>query len=96
MQHMGPKFRAPSKDDVSEWTLAGGKNLGIKHGQHIDYNRPHLKEDYTLNYDEWKALCGKPKDEKARLSNVMITMLQKMEVNDEKFVDSLGPVSELI
>ena len=75
--------------------LAGGKGLGLKHGQHLDYNRPHLKDDYTLTYDEWRALCGKPKDEKARLSNVMLTMLQKMEVNAEKFVDSLGPVSEI-
>ena len=76
--------------------LAGGRGLGLKHGQHIDYNRPHLKEDYTLSYDEWRALCGKPKDDKARLSNVMLTMLQKMEVNSEKFVDSLGPVSEIV
>ncbi len=76
--------------------LADGENLDLKHGQHINYNRPHLKEDYTLSYDEWKFLCGKPKDEKDRLSNVMITMLQKMEVNAEKFVDSLGPVSEVI
>ena len=43
-----------------------------------------------------RALCGKPKDEKARLSNVMLTMLQKTEVNTEKFVDSLGPVSEVV
>jgi hypothetical protein len=43
-----------------------------------------------------KSLCGKPKDEKARLSNIMVTMLQKMEVNAEKFLDSLGPVSEVI
>jgi len=76
--------------------LAGGKGLGLKHGQHIDYNKPHLKEDYTLSYDEWRSLCGKPKDGKARLSNVMLTMLQKMEVNAETFVDSLGPVSEVI
>ena len=76
--------------------LAGGRGLGLKHGQHIDYNRPHLKEDYTLSYDEWRNLCGKPRDEKARLSNVMLTMLQKMEINTEKFVDSLGPVSELV
>jgi hypothetical protein len=26
----------------------------------------------------------------------MLTMLQKMEVNTEKFVDSIGPVSEII
>jgi hypothetical protein len=76
--------------------LAGGRGLGLKHGTHIDYNRPHLKQDYTLSYDEWKALCGKPKDTKARLSNVLVTMLQKMDVNAEKFVDSLGPVSEVI
>ncbi len=76
--------------------LAGGRGLGLKHGQHIDYNRPHLKEDYTLSYDEWRSLCGKPMDGKARLSNVMLTMLQKMEVNAETFVDSLGPVSEIV
>lgn len=76
--------------------LAGGRGLGLKHGQHLDYNKPHLKEDYTLSYEEWRGLCGKPKDGDARLSNVMLTMLQKMEVNSEKFVDSLGPVSEII
>lgn len=76
--------------------LAGGKGLGLKHGRHIDYNRPHLKGDYTLSYDEWRSLCGKPKDDKARLSNVMVTMLHKMDVKAEKFVDSLGPVSEII
>jgi len=74
--------------------LAGGSGLGLKHGQHIDYNFPKGNE-YKLDYDEWRSLCGKPKDPKARLSNVMLTMLQKMEVNAEKFVDSLGPVSEL-
>ena len=76
--------------------LAGGRGLGLKHGQHIDYNRPFLKGDYTLGYDEWREISGKPKDGKARLSNVMLTMLQKMDVHTEKFVDSLGPVSELI
>ena len=75
--------------------LAGGRGLGLKHGQHLDYNRPHLKTDYTLSYDEWRSLCGKPKDDQARLSNLMLTMLQKMEVKAEKFVDSLGPVSEI-
>ncbi len=76
--------------------LAGGKGLGLKHGQHLDYNRPRLKEDYTLSYDEWRSLCGKPKDGNARVSNLLVTMLQKMEVNAETFVDSLGPVSEIV
>ena len=75
--------------------LAGGRGLGLKHGQHIDYNFPNGNA-YTLGYDEWRSLCGKPKDPNARLSNLMLTMLQKMEVNAEKFVDSLGPVSEIV
>ena len=74
--------------------LAGGRGLGLRHGQHIDYNNPK-GFDYKLDYDEWRALCGKPKDEKARLSNVMLTMLQKMDVKTEKFVDSIAPVSEI-
>jgi hypothetical protein len=76
--------------------LAGGRGLGFKHGQHIDYNRPFLKGDYTLGYDEWREISGKPKDGNARLSNLMLTMLQKMDVHTEKFVDSLGPISEII
>jgi uncharacterized protein DUF1552 len=77
--------------------LAGGRGLGLKHGQHIDYNKPKLKTpDYTLSYDEWRAISGKPLDGDARLSNVMLTMLQKMDVHAEKFVDSLGPVSDIV
>jgi hypothetical protein len=76
--------------------LAGGRGLGLKHGQHIDYNRPFLKGDYTLSYDEWREISGKPKDSNARLSNLMLTMLQKMDVHTEKFVDSLGPVSAIV
>ncbi len=75
--------------------LAGGRGLGLKHGQHLDYNRPR-GGDYTLKYDEWLNLSGPPKDQKARLSNVLLTMLQKMEVEAERFVDSLGPVSEIL
>lgn len=74
--------------------LAGGNGLGLKHGQHLDFNQP--ADGYKLDYDEWRNLCGKPKDEKARLSNLMLTMLHKMDVRSEQFVDSLGPVSELL
>lgn len=76
--------------------FAGGSGLGIKHGQHIDYNRPFLKNDYTLDYKEWKSLCGRPKDDKARLSNLLLTMIQKMDVPCEKFADSIAPVSEIL
>jgi hypothetical protein len=75
--------------------LAGGRGLGLKHGQHIDYNHPK-GHAYTRSYEEWMGLCGKPRDDKARLNNVLLTMLQKMSVETEKFVDSTGPVSEVV
>ena len=75
--------------------LAGGRGLGLRHGQHIDFNFPKGNR-YSLDYDEWRALCGKPKDPNARLSNLMLTMLHKMQVNQETFVDSLGPISAII
>ena len=76
--------------------LAGGRALGFKHGQHIDYNLPKIGAYELGNASGHYGLCGKPKDDKAHLSNLLLTMLQKMEVNAEQFVDSLGPVSELM
>ena len=76
--------------------LAGGRGLGFKHGQHIDYNLPIIKAYDLANSGAHYGLCGKPVNDQAHLSNLLLTMLQKMEVNAEKFVDSLGPVSELV
>ena len=76
--------------------LAGGRALGFKHGQHLDYNLPKLGKYDLANAGAHYGICGKPVNDQAHLSNLLLTMLQKMEVNSEKFVDSLGPVSELI
>ena len=76
--------------------LAGGRGLGFKHGQHLDYNLPKLGSYDLANAGAHYGICGKPVDDKAHLSNLLLTLLQKMEVNTEQFVDSLGPVSELI
>lgn len=75
--------------------LAGGGALGLKHGAHIDYNKPN-GGGYKLDYDEWLNLSGKPKTESAHLSNLMLTMLQKMQVPTEHFVDSVAPISEVL
>jgi hypothetical protein len=75
--------------------FAGGRALGFKHKQHIDYNRM-AESGYKLDYEEWRSICGRPKDGDARLSNLMLTMLQKMDVHTERFVDSLGPISEIL
>jgi hypothetical protein len=76
--------------------LAGGRGLGLKHGQHIDYNLPKIQSYEALSHGDFLRLCFKPQDSQARLSNVLLTMLQKMEVDAEAFVDSLGPVSEIL
>jgi len=76
--------------------LAGGKALGLRHGQHIDYNLPSIKSYNLANAVEHYGLCHKPTDGNARLTNLLLTMMQKMEVNAEQFVDSLGPVSEVL
>ena len=76
--------------------LAGGKSLGLKHGQHLDYNLPAITNYNLANAVEHYGICHKPVEPKARLTNLLLTMMQKMEVNAEQFVDSLGPVSEVV
>ena len=71
--------------------LAGGKALGLKHGQHIDYNLPKIgKLRPGQRRRSTTRLCHTPVDGKARLTNLLLTMMQKMEVDAEQFVDSLG------
>jgi len=76
--------------------LAGGKNLGLKHGQHIDYNLPSMKQYDLTNAAGHYAVCSRPIDSNARMTNLLLTMLHKMDVNAEQFADSLGPVSEVV
>jgi hypothetical protein len=76
--------------------LAGGKALGFKHGTHMDYNLPKLGGRYDFTPDKHYAVCSRPLDDRARLANLLLTMIQKMDVNVEQFADSLGLVSELV
>lgn len=76
--------------------LAGGKSLGLKHGKHLDFNLPVLKQYNLANAAGHYAVCSRPVDGKARLTNVLLTMLQKMDVKTEKFADSTGSISELV
>jgi len=76
--------------------LAGGMKLGLKHGQHIDYNLPSIGSYDLTTPGKHYSLCHTPTNGKARLTNLLLTMMQKMEVNTETFVDSLGPISEVV
>ncbi len=72
--------------------LAGGGALGFKHGQHLDFN---LVKDFK-GYDKHPGIYHNPVNPKAHLSNLLLTMAQKMDVPTEKFSDSNGVMSELL
>jgi hypothetical protein len=76
--------------------FAGGQGLGVRHGQHLDYNLPKIGSYEKMSYGDFVGLCFRPADPKAKLSNLLLTMLQRMEVDQESFVDSDGPISELL
>ena len=71
--------------------LTGGGKLGLKHGTHVDFN---ATKDFQ-GYDKHSGIHHKPVNEKARLSNLLLTMAQKMDVKTEKFGDSLGVMTEV-
>ena len=72
--------------------LAGGTALGLKHGRHVDYN---LTRDFQ-GYELHSGIYHSAVNSKAHLSNLLLTMAQKMDVPIESFADSNGIVSEVI
>jgi hypothetical protein len=76
--------------------LAGGSKLGLKHGSHLDYNKKVDFEGYQLDQPgKHYAICTHPVNEKAHMSNLLLTMAQQMGVETDKFGDSNGSCSEL-
>ncbi|MEK6236549.1 MAG: DUF1552 domain-containing protein [Planctomycetales bacterium] len=71
--------------------LAGGTKLGLKHGQHVDYN---LTKNFQ-GYDKHKGVYHSAVNSKAHLSNLLLTMIQKMGTPVENFADSNGTASEV-
>jgi hypothetical protein len=79
--------------------LAGGGGLGLKHGRHVDFNAQSKPEGYAYDLDtptKHYTICFNPVNTKAHLSNLLLTMAQKMDVKTEKFADSNGTVSEVL
>ena len=75
--------------------LAGGKSLGLKHGQHIDFNLPKIgKYDMTQAKNHY-SICSRPVDSNARMSNLLLTMVQRMDVETDIFRDSTSTVTDL-
>lgn len=76
--------------------VAGGKKLGLKHGQHLDFNVGHfdgydLGTDGSLNTSHYQ-LCSRPVNNDARMSNLLVTIAQKLDVEADQFADSLTTI----
>ncbi|MDC0144445.1 DUF1552 domain-containing protein [Verrucomicrobia bacterium] len=73
--------------------LAGGTDLGLKHGSHMDFNQGHF-DGYTLDKpgDHYR-LCSRPANTDAHMSNLLLLMAQKMGVETDQFGDSNKMIS---
>ena len=76
--------------------LAGGRKLGWKHGRHLDFNLPTIGQYNVADAGAHYKICGRPVDSKAHLSNLFLTMLQRVGVETDRFQDSLGTISEIV
>lgn len=74
--------------------LAGGKNMGFKHGQYINHAGANPQGGaWDGGREPWQKEIAR---EDRPLSDVFVTMLQQLGVKTKKFGDSTGNVSELI
>jgi Protein of unknown function (DUF1552) len=68
--------------------LAGGTDLGLKHGRHLDLNQGHFKGYQLDKPGEHYSLCSRPANANAHMSNLLLLMAQRMGVETDKFGDS--------
>jgi hypothetical protein len=74
--------------------LAGGTDLGLKHGSHLDFNKEakgfagySLAPDGALSTAHYQ-ICSRPVNTDAHMSNLLLLMAQRMGVETERFGDS--------
>lgn len=68
--------------------LAGGSDLGLKHGKHLDFNQGHFKGYQLDKPGEHYSLCSRPANSNAHMSNLLLMMAQRMGVEIDKFAES--------
>jgi len=68
--------------------LAGGSDLGLKHGKHLDFNQGHFKGYQLDKPGEHYSLCSRPANSNAYMSNLLLMMAQRMGVETDKFGES--------
>ena len=73
--------------------LTGGKNMGFKHGQYLNYaGDDQAGGAWEGGREPWQKEATR---EDLPLSNLFLTMLQRLGVQTEKFADSTGVLAEV-
>ncbi|MFT5466257.1 MAG: hypothetical protein ACI8UO_001355 [Verrucomicrobiales bacterium] len=75
--------------------VAGGQGLGLKHGQHVDFNSGHFDGYDLSDQKSHYQVCSRPVNSEARLSNLLLTLGQKFDLETDAFSDSLKTISEI-
>ena len=71
--------------------LTGGKNMGFKHGQYLDYAGTHaFGGSWDGGQEPWQREFA---HEDMPLSNLLLTMLQRLGVETDSFADSSGVIA---
>lgn len=73
--------------------LAGGTELGLKHGAHVDFNQQ--TKDFK-GYGNGIGVYHRPVNSQAHFSNLLLTVAQTMGVNVERFADSNRSVTDIL
>ena len=81
---------------ITALILAGGRGLGYQHGQHVDFNLPKIGKYDVGDANALYRVCSQPVDPAARLSNLLLTMGQRVGVETDAFQDSVGTVSQVL
>lgn len=73
--------------------LAGGKNMGFKHGQYLNYaGDSHAGGAWNGGREPWQKEAAR---EDLPLSNLFVTMLQRLGVETDRFADSTGTIADV-
>ena len=73
--------------------LTGGKNLGFRHGQYLNYGPENpAGGPWDGGTEPWQKKIA---HEDIPLSNLFVTMLQRLGVETHKFADSTGMLDEV-
>ena len=73
--------------------LAGGKNMGFKHGQYLKFGQGNEDNQSTAGFNTDDGWRGKMDFEEVPLSNLYLTMLHKLGVETDSFSDSTGTLT---